>query len=277
MNNLKICQKSLKKYRDEYKTVVLALSFNLPKEIVEMIWMYCFDVSEYTTQYCIVKSFYKYFKKNDEYWNTKNREFIDRAFGEFVVVDDLSTIRDEIGVDEYESMMTSKEVFYGGIAVEKQWIYHRETKLLLMVGNHNLKNFLKARLTICSKCFKKILIHEKIIKKGKKKTTYISDSATCEDCKEEPTSRIQTERKKNGDGDEYEISYEHEPFVQNLFIDEDILRCLGCGIELTEEQSKYGQKCKPCNLKGKTKQCRKNGCAKLIIKKYEFCYKHAKG
>ena len=274
MNKVKLSQKSLKTYYEEYSTVFKILKKKIQKVLVEMIWTYHFDVKDkkYNHTFSMVKHLHEVCLYDNYYWNVHNREYINRAFKEFKIVDDLDFIHQEIGQLNFIDLLSSTHTFYNKSLKYKKFLYHEKTKKVLIIGKVNLENFIKCKTVKCSKCSKKMIIHQTYIRQCDGVKEVIKDCKICNDCRKNNTRDTKTKNKKKKieKSKNYTISY------PNLFIDEDILRCLGCGIELTEEQSKYGQKCKPCNLKGKTKQCRKNGCAKLIKKEYEFCYKHKK-
>lgn len=185
MNNKKIEQKSLLKYKKEYEK---------NKNFKE--W---FSLKDYKNQYNMVKAFYKVFEK-DSYWNTEE-ECIMKAMSEFKIVKNLKILERDIGLKEFKVLEEIDKPFYGGKVKKRNYIYHEKTKTTLVIGSKNLENFIECDRKICGKCDKIYLNYKEHVKvdyDGNVQSLSSVCTRICKDCKEkkEKVEKIKKERDK---------------------------------------------------------------------------------
>ena len=263
MFNKKIEQKELLRYKNRYSSLKYT---NLPVHLIDIIIMYDFDLSEYSNQYNIVKAFYKEFKKNP-YWDLKG-ECIMKAMREFVIITKLSQIKSKISEEKFNNLSLGGKPFYGGRHLKNAcYIYHPNTKTVLIIGSKNLENFMECYKETCINCNVSIIKRRTgaLINSNNNETVQIKkDSNICKNCQEKKQKK-QREEKEHDEKQIKETQSKHlyleyldnKKTIQNntiyshespscLFDGVYICKCIYCCKKISKKQFKYGQKCYEC-------------------------------
>jgi len=294
MFNNKIEQNSLVRYKKNYGILKYT---NLPEDLINIIFMYNFDLKDYSNQYNMVKAFYnKVFSKNP-YWNLES-ECIIKAMNEFEIIISLKELEGKVNMKKIKNLENGGRAFYGGRVLKNVcYIYHPKTKQVLVVGTENLKNFIECFRDKCIKCHIDIVRRRKTkltSYKNKNVTKILIDNKICDKCQSKSlrettkTEKVQTAVVK--DKKYFEINYiDDETPIKNeniysqkiegcLFEELIIIKCIICKKDISKEDyNNWKGKCHTCNKTNyykRTKRCLKNNCYKLIDDNYVFCYHH---